>query len=431
MIIKKNSFFSLVLAISMVLTFGTFKFLPLGLLALNGWVVVCFLYLVFVYLLLLVKAKFVLSAFELYVLSIIIVVPILSAFSASREFGQPIVFGLLTRRAVMLNAVSLAIIWAYKSGFITLESIKNTLIGLAWFTLVIFFLISVLLDPADFVELGAGAIGGGKVSDYSFHFRSDFLVFGLLFYAFLGFRTRRTWHWLMCLPFLIFIIVGIGGRSLILSVIVAQLFFFFRWSSFARLLTFLPKISLVSVLLAAAIFISIPEMMSSLGGKFTEAFGVIITGEKGSDASANARISETLVAVPYIQKNFLLGNGDVSNQWGGGYEGVLGAYFYPSDIGIIGVLFIYGAIGFALFAVQFIFAVQFSARISSYGFHSPLGDACKGYLLYVAIHSLVTGKFAHYSYVSLVFVAILICITLHFRDVSRKEANSSNVDGFK
>jgi hypothetical protein len=171
--------------------------------------------------------------------------------------------------------------------------------------------------------------------------------------------------------------------------------------------------------------------MSSLGGKYIDAFGVILTGEEGSDASANARISETLVALPYIQKNFLLGSGDVSHRWGGGYEGVLGAYFYPSDIGIIGVLFVYGAIGFALFAGQFIFAVQFSARISSYGFHTPLGDACKGYLLYVVLYSLVTGKFAHYSFVSLFFVAILLCITLHLRDVSIKQSKRLIVDRIK
>jgi len=423
MVIKKNSFFSLVLAVSIVLTFGTFKGLPLGLLAQNGWVVVSFLYLIFVYLLWIVKVKFILTAFELYVLSIIISVPFMSAFAASREFGQPIVYGLLAQRTLMLNLGALAIIWAYKLGFITLGIIQNTLVWLAWFTLLLYSSIWIFLDPAFFSELGSGFVGGGKSADYSFKFRSEFVIFGFLFYAFLAFRTRESRYWLMSLPFLLFIIVCIAGRSLILSVIVALLFFILRWSSFARLLTFLPKISLVTVLLVAALYISIPEMMASLGVKFSDAFAVVLTGEEGSDVSSNARISETLVAAPYILKNWLIGNGDISNQWGGGYEGVLGVYFYPSDIGIIGVLFMYGTLGLALFLVQFIFAVQYSARISSYGFHIPLGDACKGFLLFLVIHSFVTGKFAHYSQVSLVFIAILICITMHLRDVTRHKIN--------
>ena len=62
--------------------------------------------------------------------------------------------------------------------------------------------------------------------------------------------------------------------------------------------------------------------------------------------------------------------------------------------------------------MQFFFAYKLSKKLSHLKVMSPLLDATKGYLLYFAIHSLVTGRFAHYSEVSFLFIALMFCI--HF-----------------
>ena len=126
--------------------------------------------------------------------------------------------------------------------------------------------------------------------------------------------------------------------------------------------------TLAALLLATALlFVFDTGNMIHMAGKFTDAFTVVLTGEPSDDASANARLVETASALPYIEKNWLLGNGDISRQWHGGYEGVLGAFFYPSDVGIIGTIYLYGLLGLLLFAIQFVFAIRFSNRIGMRG----------------------------------------------------------------
>ena len=64
------------------------------------------------------------------------------------------------------------------------------------------------------------------------------------------------------------------------------------------------------------------------------------TNESSSEPSAAVRFVEYNTAIEYILKNPVFGNGFISNQWKGGYQNIFG-YFYPSDIGILGNIFVY------------------------------------------------------------------------------------------
>jgi len=211
----------------------------------------------------------------------------------------------------------------------------------------------------------------------------------------------------MAMPFLLFLILVEGGRSLLLSVFGSLVFFVYRWSSFGRIIRMTPKLLFVSLLLFAALLLFKQDYLVHLGMKFGDAINVVLTGEKTADASANARIVETLITMPYIAEHWAFGNGDLSNQWKGGFESRFG-HFYPSDIGIIGTFFLFGIIGVLLFSIQFMFAVRYANRLpKNGGEHSALVSAAKGFLLYHATHSLVTGKFVHFVEIGLLFIAIL------------------------
>jgi hypothetical protein len=80
----------------------------------------------------------------------------------------------------------------------------------------------------------------------------------------------------------------------------------------------------------------------------------VIRGEEGNDVSSNARIKEFVIALPFIQSQWLLGNGDLSDQWTGGYGGVIG-YFFPSDLGLLGGVFVYGVVGVLFLYLQIVF----------------------------------------------------------------------------
>jgi len=76
-----------------------------------------------------------------------------------------------------------------------------------------------------------------------------------------------------------------------------------------------------------------------------------------------ARIDEIRIVMPYLIENWLMGSGSISVQWNGGWDGVVGA-LRPTDIGIIGNIFVVGLVGTAALYVQFAFALRYIRVIS-------------------------------------------------------------------
>jgi hypothetical protein len=266
------------------------------------------------------------------------------------------------------------------------------------------------------MDYKGGFVGGGGSSEASFKFNALFIIFGFYYYIFQGFRLKSRKFYFYGLIFLAYLIIVDGGRSLMLSIFLSWFYFFWRWASLRKLLVLMPKLLLGGVLAVGLLILINPTAVSSVVQKFGDALSVVVTGEKGDDVSSNARILESAIAFPYIQKHWVLGNGKLSNQWHGGYEGILG-YFYPSDIGVIGVLYIYGILGLLFFLGQYYYAINVSKRLSTYYKSSPLLDGIKGFLLYFLLHSIVTGRFVHYAEISLFFVAILYCMKVEAQKI--------------
>ena len=421
-LVKRSYLRYLLAAVFMTLTFETFKFFPGMAMISELWLVVMLLFLLFPYLYWKAKQGCRFSSFELYLLIVILFIPLLSGFTALKEFGQPLIYGLFSQRGNILGLGGLALIFAFRNKLVSLRDIQVSLILLAWLTLGLYLFMQLFLDPESFASSGFGFVNPGTVEDAEFKLRSEFIIIGFFYYAFLGFRNESSRHWLLSAPFLGYLIAFHGGRSMILSVIVAFIFFTFRWGSSRRRLSFFPKLIAISIISLGIIYVINADFLVSTIGKFGDAFTVILSGEETGDASANARIGETALVMPFILKNWLIGSGSISHSWNGGYEGVLGSYFFPSDIGILGVIFMYGLVGVVLFGAQFVFAFKYIAKIPG-TINSSLGDVCKGYLLYFAIHSLVTGRFVHYFEISVIFIAVLGCIAFEARNISTSETS--------
>ena len=86
--------------------------------------------------------------------------------------------------------------------------------------------------------------------------------------------------------------------------------------------------------------------------------------ESADEASTAVRFMEYNIAVDYILKNPLLGNGFISNQWNGGWHQILG-YFYPADIGILGNIFVFGLFGTLLIYLPYYFTFKMARQIRS------------------------------------------------------------------
>jgi hypothetical protein len=378
-------------------TFGSFPgFPPVS----ESWNVLCLIYLVFAYPWLKPKGHSRTSAFEIYLLALITIPPFWMGLCAAREFGQPILYGMLAVRGLIRIASVLFFTRALRSGFFTVEDVKTAIPVLAWSLAILYTTMKVFVTPPPYDKyVGLVGVSG------NFIFKSDFLIFGVFYYAFVGFRTRSAKSYLLALLLLAAAMDPTGNRQMVVGILVSFLFFVYRWASWRRLLILLPKIVLGLALILTALYIASPGETSNRIAKFGDAFSVVLTGQQVDDPSANMHYIEFLYALPAIAKHPIVGNGRVSSQWQGGGDAVRETHFYPEDIGMFGLIYQYGLLGFILFGAQFVFAFRAAQNLQG---QSPIVDAAKGFLLYLALVSCMGwAAFAFSPVLSLFSIALL------------------------
>ena len=392
------------LVLLLPLVFHTFMYFPGFSPIQEGWNLLCLLYLVFVYPWGRAKPGKSITTFDLYMIALIVVDPVVSAVNAWREFGQPIIYGLLAERRIALIACVLFIARALRMRSITLREVERALLILAWGTMILFRIMRTVIDPskyADNVGFAATVADGFELSLPVF-----FALFGVLYYAFRGFRTGRGRDYMLALLLLGGSLSGFGWRTEVLTLLLTFFFFVCRWTNWRRLLVLLPQMLLGLAMLVWLLFATIPETMTEQFGRLHDAFTAVLTGERVEDASASARIWETLFALEGIEKHPILGNGNLSNHWQGGGQLEQGVYFYWMDVGTIGVLYFLGIFGVILYASQYWFVLGAVKKLPP-GVHTPLMDATKGFVFYSAVISLTGAFCVAGAVISLFFIALL------------------------
>ncbi len=396
------------LAVFFLLSFSSIKFLPGMSVTSEIWFVSVFLFLVVLYFPAQLKQGLRLSSLELYGTFLMISVPLISAFMANSEFGQPWGYGLLAQRGIVLVGCMMMFLHFYRKGKFSLEDVERALLWLAWLNLILCSAASLILDPNRFADMPT-FVAGTEVGEGKFKFDITFIEFGFFYYAFSGFWQKSLRNSFLSLLFFGYFVFGAGGRTLLIVSLASYLFLIARWSSTPRFLLVLSKISILAFLLGGVFYLTNHERFNFLYEKFSASFMVVLTGEAGADPSANARIFESGIALPYVIKHWMLGNGAISQQWNEGYRSLFG-YFYPVDIGLLGVMYLYGIAGVLVFAYQFRFALRYSRRLPrNGGKRGKLTSAIKGLLLLYAISSLASGQFASLVEHDLIFIAILYC----------------------
>lgn len=363
----------------------------------EAWNVLNFLFLAIIYTGWKAKAGERFLGFEFYVILLIVAMPTWSAIMSHSQFDQPIIYGLLTQRTNILGAGALAMIMFYRAGWIDTADIREALIIIAWGTLFVFSLYG-LATYSNQVQMTGPQI----------HLNVSFIIIGFLYYGLIGFNKKSKLHYFLASPFLVYLILH-GERTMLLTAVGAYGLFILIRGSFSRLVVFLPSALVGAVALVGVLFAVNPSYMTDLGGRIIDAFTVVTTGQTTQDVSANARIVETAVSIPYIEHAPLLGNGDISNQWDGGYAGVLHTYFFPSDVGIFGVVYMYGILGLALFAWQFWYARKYAKVVSRGRATPPMIDAVMAFLIAFAVQSTTTGGFAFNWPTLSIIIAYLYC----------------------
>lgn len=389
----------------------TFQFFP-GVRPLEEiWFVLCALVLLVLYPLLKTYADWTFRPFELYLLCMLPIFLILPGVAAQRNFGQPLVYGILARRSMLLSAMWLLMIEAWRRRWFQSRDVEKVLVFMAWGTSFLYDFMRLFLNPLNFESAPAGFLRGSGTIDVSFATPGCFMIFGAIYYSLRAIRERRT-RWSLYAFYFAINAVGTSGRFLTISFLVTVGYFLFRWRSFGAVVSIAARSLAVFALAISVLAVISPQQVQERFDRFADAFSVV-TGHEVEDASAYARVVETDIALPYIKRHPIIGNGLLSTQWIAGAAGVA-SYFFPDDIGLVGVVYEYSAIGLVLFSLQYLFSLRAGFQLPDQ-VHTPILDASKGFLVYTAIYSLTTGTYVFEFEQPCFFIVLLLLATDELR----------------
>jgi len=363
---------------------------------------------------------------ELFIMAVLFA-PFVSGVMAYLTWGQAFHYGTLTQRHIWLASSGLLLLHLLRTGKVSLDEIRSVLLMLSWGFVLYLLYLNFTLDRVDFAQERAIYNTWSEFKDkqgergYRIKLPAYFIVFGLFYYYFLFQEKLRVSHFIITVLFLFSILMVIQSRSLMVAIIATMLLFSIDFRKLGQ--------SIFRFIVAAlAVFLVIilyqfydPEMFASMARMFENAFTVVLTGEKTDEASSNARIKETLLAWPYIKESWLFGNGDISHWWRGGYDALIG-HFYPSDIGWVGIIYVYGVAGLIFFNQQATFLVSYYRKLGAER-NQVFTKSLFAFLVYYLIHSITNGMVAFSPYVGILFLVLLSHTnSLHQRSLATENA---------
>jgi len=347
------------ISVFLLMNFRIFQYFPGMKYVQELWYVVCAIFLLSFYPIIKLSNSLVFTKSEIYLLIMTVLITLMSILPANVIFGQPLIYGLLSMRGVFLLSGILMLMICLQKEIISFDELEKSFVILTWVTFFLYGSMNLLLNPDNFLDYGVGFVVQGYGAEKSvFKYQNNFLLFGMFYYFFKAFKENSNKLYLNSGIFFIFLLSDHGGRGMTLSIFITLLFFLYRWGGLMRILKFVPITSIALIILITIAYMINSELVIARAGKFADAFAVVLTGKEVEDPSANARLLTTLTALPYIEDHVVFGCGNISSQWNDGFGGVLGTYFHPSDIGLIGIVFMYGIVGLTIYLYQIVLAIQ-------------------------------------------------------------------------
>jgi len=90
---------------------------------------------------------------------------------------------------------------------------------------------------------------------------------------------------------------------------IAGFFFVYRWLPMRQFLVITVKFCFIAIVVIGIAYVTSPTFLTQRTAAFSDAFRVTVSASEVDNPSANVRLLEVLTAIPYIEKNPLLGNG--------------------------------------------------------------------------------------------------------------------------
>lgn len=329
------------------------------------------------------------NSFEVYVL-LMVFLPVGSAIGAVREFGQPFLWGLIAFKDYYLLLGVLVVHQWLRVGWITLAQLGQALLIVAWTCLVYFYFATLFINPAPYQDsplAGANDIKGGGVY---YRFNMCAIYFGAIYYAAAAFM-RRKWHYLVyALLFAAYVMLFRMDRTSMAVTAIGMAGVVAWHAPWKRIAKVLLLALLPAALAVVLVFLAAPAKIGQYRLMFTDAWHTV-TGASEGMPEISVRSLEVAIAKRQVAQHPWIGNGRISHTWNdAGYDPYLG-FFYPADVGMLGLVFIYGYPGmvflYLVFLLAFIYMLRAGRREGD-----VLYATCQFLLLALFLDSLTNGQ---------------------------------------
>ena len=316
------------------------------------------------------------------------------AFRAKQVFNQPLVYGVLSQRQWLLVETGFLLYYWLNTRKLSLELLEKIFIFCAWLFLIVYTVIYI------FCYFGVwNTAMFGKFVKHTSHrgirlHMTYFINFGFIYYFIKNEIKKSIKYAIFLILFFSYALFVYKGRTYIIFIgFTFFLFLYFRYPLNIKIFKNI-KILLLLLIFLFAVFLIFPHYAERLIFMYKQMFKVL-TGEITNDSSSNARLFQVLTVFGFFKSNpmlFLFGVGKLSHQWNAGFRGVLG-YFHPTDIGVIGVVFLYGLIGFFVVYVFPLFKIlKLTFKLNDKKENNCFVLTLKYLLFYIAVSSVLTGN---------------------------------------
>lgn len=268
------------------------------------------------------------------------VYPIYAGIRSYVVFGQPIYLGVASLRYIMFILFGYFLILINYDYRLLIKQVNYINLSIA--TLSIIAILILHINPYSIMDMQVSTneiivssgpdsdkgVGGVEIRGARFAICSMMMFASFVYYTLSSLKIGGKKNWIPFFIFVIYLLFVHKGRQPVAIIAVIYLLYFVKLKGLSN-----KKIlMLIFPVLALIVLLAIDD---SLLLRFT----TILDGKNSQDFSTLARIWEVDSVMPYIEKNFFFGIGNLSPHFrNGGFQTFFGHQFYMSDIGIVAVL---------------------------------------------------------------------------------------------
>ncbi|NND77510.1 MAG: O-antigen ligase family protein [Flavobacteriales bacterium] len=331
--------------------------------------------------------------------------PALPAIAATQVWDQPFLLGLISMRGFYLIIGGLLIYNLCKDNPRKLLVLEKSMVSTAWIGLVVFYLTSFFVNPAQFLDSRIVSYSANRGGLLIFKFGMGFVFFGCIYYFIRLVKKGSPLNLAYFMAFFIYLTFFRLDRTSITAVVLALgLFYILNIQIRKQLIAFFAVV--LPMMLALIVYYLIdPGPFENFLFMF-ENMAYVLSGQTNPEVGFSVRFYEADIANKYIEKNPFLGNGKLSNAFIEGGFNALFMYFFPSDIGLIGTIFTYGIPGAFILYSQFIFAIYWISKIR-YFRKNVFFQSCCFYLLVLFLDSISNGYLTVFAAQTISVIAII------------------------